>query len=250
MTLDVAIRHRFKGFELDAAFRIAKPGVTALFGPSGAGKTTIANAIAGLFHPEGGRMVIDDRVVFDRNAGIDVPPRLRRIGYVFQDARLFPHLSVAGNLRYGWRRVEPRASDDEFARIVDMLGLEHLLARKPAKLSGGDVNVWGHGTARRDFTYAGDCANALLHIMQSVQGAVNLGSGWVHAIREIVDGLAAITGLADRVVWDTAKPDGQDHRAYDLSKLFATGFRPQVSLAEGLRRTYEWYAAEAATARR
>lgn len=138
MTIDIAIRHRFKGFELDAAFRMAKPGVTALFGPSGAGKTTIANAIAGLFHPDGGRIVIDDRVVFDRNAGIDVPPRLRRIGTVFQDARLFPHMSVEKNLRFGWRRVEPRASEDEFARIVDMLGLAHLLARKPAKLSGGE----------------------------------------------------------------------------------------------------------------
>lgn len=138
MTMDIAIRHRFKGFELDAAFRMAKPGVTALFGPSGAGKTTIANAIAGLFHPDGGRIVIDDRVVFDRNAGIDVPPRLRRIGTVFQDARLFPHMSVEKNLRFGWRRVEPRASEDEFARIVDMLGLAHLLARKPAKLSGGE----------------------------------------------------------------------------------------------------------------
>jgi GDP-L-fucose synthase len=148
---------------------------------------------------------------------------------------------ISGNLYGPHDKFDP-----EFGHVTPSL------VRKfhEAKLSGGDVNVWGHGTARRDFTYADDCANALFHIMQSVQGAVNLGSGWVHAIREIVDGLAAITGLADRVVWDTAKPDGQDHRAYDLSKLFATGFRPQVSLAEGLRRTYEWYAAEAATARR
>jgi molybdate transport system ATP-binding protein len=138
MTIDVAIRHRFKGFELDAAFRVSGPGVTALFGPSGAGKTTIANAIAGLFHPESGRILIDDRIVFDRSAGIDVPPRLRRIGTVFQDARLFPHMSVEKNLRFGWRRVEPRAGEEEFARIVDMLGLAHLLARKPAKLSGGE----------------------------------------------------------------------------------------------------------------
>jgi molybdate transport system ATP-binding protein len=138
MTIDIAVRHRFAGFELDAAFRVAKPGVTALFGPSGAGKTTIANAIAGLFRPEGGRIAIDGRVVFDRGAGIDVPPRARRIGYVFQESRLFPHMSVETNLRFGWRRAERRASDDAFAHIVDMLGLEHLLARKPAKLSGGE----------------------------------------------------------------------------------------------------------------
>jgi GDP-L-fucose synthase len=148
---------------------------------------------------------------------------------------------ISGNL-YG-----PRDKfDPEFGHVTPAL------VRKfhEARLSGGEVTVWGHGTARRDFTYADDCAHALLCIMQSVQGPVNLGSGSVHAIREIVDGLAEITGLTDRVVWDTSKPDGQDHRAYDLSRLFATGFRPQVPLAEGLRRTYEWYAAEAASARK
>lgn len=138
MTIDIAVRHRFAGFELDAAFRVAKPGVTALFGPSGAGKTTIINAVAGLFRPLEGRIAIDGRLLFDRSAGVDVPPRLRRIGYVFQDARLFPHMSVEKNLRFGWRRVEPRAGEDALAQIVDMLGLEHLLSRKPAKLSGGE----------------------------------------------------------------------------------------------------------------
>lgn len=138
MTIEVAVRHRFKSFELDAAFRIAKPGVTALFGPSGAGKTTIANAVAGLFRPQDGRIAVDDRVLFDRASRIDVPPRLRRIGTVFQEARLFPHMSVETNLRFGWRRAAARATEDEFARIVDMLGLAHLLSRKPAKLSGGE----------------------------------------------------------------------------------------------------------------
>lgn len=147
MTLEIAVRHRFAGFELDAAFHVEKPCVTALFGPSGAGKTTIVNAIAGLFRPEGGRIVIDDRVVFDGSAGIDVPPRLRRIGTVFQEARLFPHMNVAGNLRFGWRRANPRAGEDEFARVVDMLGLEHLLSRKPAKLSGGEKSRVALGRA-------------------------------------------------------------------------------------------------------
>lgn len=148
---------------------------------------------------------------------------------------------ISGNLYGPHDKFDP-----EFGHVTPAL------VRKfhEAKLSGSDVIVWGHGTARRDFTYADDCARALLHIMQSVQGSVNLGSGSVHAIREIVDGLADITGLANKVVWDTDKPDGQDHRAYDLSRLFATGFRPQVPLAEGLRRTYQWYAAEAASARK
>jgi molybdate transport system ATP-binding protein len=147
MTIDIAIRQRFAGFELDAAFRIAKPGVTALFGPSGAGKTTIANAISGLLRPQEGRIAIDGRVVLDKSAGIDVPPRARRIGYVFQEARLFPHMSVDGNLRFGWRRAAQRASEDEFARVVDMLGLDHLLVRKPAKLSGGEKSRVALGRA-------------------------------------------------------------------------------------------------------
>jgi GDP-L-fucose synthase len=148
---------------------------------------------------------------------------------------------ISGNLYGPHDKFDP-----EFGHVTPAL------VRKfhEARLSGSEVTVWGHGTARRDFTYADDCARALLCIMQSVHGPVNLGSGSVHAIREIVDGLAAITGLTEKVVWDTDKPDGQDHRAYDLSRLFATGFRPQVPLAEGLRRTYEWYAAEAASARK
>jgi GDP-L-fucose synthase len=148
---------------------------------------------------------------------------------------------ISGNLYGPHDKFDP-----EFGHVTPAL------VRKfhEARLSGGEVTVWGHGTARRDFTYADDCARALLCIMQSVQGPVNLGSGSVHAIREIVDRLAAITGLTGRVVWDTDKPDGQDHRAYDLTRLFATGFRPLVPLTEGLLRTYKWYAAAAASARK
>ncbi len=136
--------------------------------------------------------------------------------------------------------------DPEFGHVIPAL------VRKfhEAKLSGGRVSVWGSGTARRDFTYSADVARALIAIMQSVEGAVNLGSGQVCAIRDIVETLAAVTGLEDRIDWDASKPDGQDYRAYDLSRLFATGFRPQVSLADGLRATYDWYAAEARTARK
>jgi molybdate transport system ATP-binding protein len=138
MTIEIAIRHRFDGFTLDAGFRIEQPGITALFGPSGAGKTTIANAIAGLLRPNEGRVVIGDKTVFDKHAGIFVPPRSRRIGYVFQEARLFPHMSVEQNLRFGWRRAPLAASGEEFTRMVEMLGLAHLMERKPVKLSGGE----------------------------------------------------------------------------------------------------------------
>jgi GDP-L-fucose synthase len=136
--------------------------------------------------------------------------------------------------------------DPEFGHVTPSL------VRKfhEAAQAGREVTVWGHGTARRDFMYAGDTARALLAIMRDVEGAVNMGSGDVHAIREIVETLAVLSRLTERVVWDHSKPDGQDFRAYDLSKLFATGFRPQVGLAEGLRRTWEWYIAQAGQARR
>jgi len=147
MTIEVALVHRFGTFALDATFSIGKPGVTALFGPSGAGKSTIANAIAGLFRPAEGRIAIDGRVVFDSAAGIFLPPRVRRIGCVFQDARLFPHMSVENNLRFGWRRASERATENEFARVVALLGLDALLARKPARLSGGEKSRVALGRA-------------------------------------------------------------------------------------------------------
>lgn len=118
-------------FNLDVSFT-AGAGVTALFGPSGSGKTTILNTIAGLERPRQGRIVVDDAVFFNSETGIDLPPRYRNIGYVFQDALLFPHLSVAQNLRYGMR------GDSGFGDIVALLGLEALLKRHPAKLSGGE----------------------------------------------------------------------------------------------------------------
>ncbi|MEM8654796.1 MAG: molybdenum ABC transporter ATP-binding protein [Pseudomonadota bacterium] len=128
MTLSVTLRHRFGDFALDVAFE-AGPGVTALFGRSGAGKTTIVNAVAGLLRPDHARITLDgDR--FDT-----LPVHKRRIGYVFQDARLFPHLTVADNLDYA-SRYGARASDRP--RIIDMLGIGPLLGRRPATLSGGE----------------------------------------------------------------------------------------------------------------
>jgi molybdate transport system ATP-binding protein len=118
-----------------------------LFGPSGAGKTSTINAVAGLFRPDEGRIVIDGRVVLDTRKGICVPAPRRRIGYVFQDARLFPHMSVENNLRFGWRRAQRPASEAEFAHVVELLGLAHLLARRPAKLSGGEKSRVALGRA-------------------------------------------------------------------------------------------------------
>ncbi len=138
MTVEIALRHDFAGFSLDCAFAIDKPGIAALFGPSGAGKTTIVNAVAGLWKPKHGRVAVDGRVLFDSERRIFVPVSRRRIGYVFQDARLFPHMSVDENLRYGWRRAENPPSEGEIAHVIAMLGLDHLRARGPSKLSGGE----------------------------------------------------------------------------------------------------------------
>lgn len=119
-----------------------------------------------------------------------------------------------------------------------------------AKQSGGRVSVWGNGSARRDFIYSSDVAGALVAIMEQVEGPVNMGSGNVHSIREIVDELGRITGLNDRIDWDPAKPNGQDYREYDLSRLQSTGFVPAISLREGLVATVEWFIRAAGTVRK
>ena len=144
--LAVDVEKRLGDFSLAARFETAG-GVTALFGASGAGKTTLVNMIAGLLPPDRGRIRLDDTVLFDSAARIDVPAHRRRIGYVFQEGRLFPHLSVAKNLDYG-RRMRGLARDDaEMARIVNLLDIGHLLDRRPGKLSGGERQRVAFGRA-------------------------------------------------------------------------------------------------------
>ena len=135
--LAVDVEKELGAFKLAVRFEAAG-GVTALFGPSGAGKTTVVNMIAGLLQPDRGSIVLGDKVLFDAAAGINVPPHRRHIGYVFQEDRLFPHLSVRQNLDYG-RRMSGRPRDpDDFARIVALLDIGHLLERRPRLLSGGE----------------------------------------------------------------------------------------------------------------
>ncbi len=123
---------------VQASFTSTSTGVTALFGRSGAGKTSIINMTAGLVRPDEGRISIDGRCLFDSSKGINLSPEKRRIGYVFQDGRLFPHLSVRSNLKYGMKLVPPGDRYVEFGQVVELLGIEHLLSRRPAKLSGGE----------------------------------------------------------------------------------------------------------------
>ena len=125
--LRVALTWRRPQFSLHAHFEAATPGVIALFGRSGSGKTTLVNLIAGLLTPDAGEVSLDGEVLTDTHAGIDVPAERRRIGYVFQNARLFPHLNVAGNLRYGAKRARATAPFIRFEEVVALLGLEPLL---------------------------------------------------------------------------------------------------------------------------
>ena len=138
--IDIRARQRLGNTELDISLQTATTGVLALFGPSGAGKTSILNWLAGLSRPDSGSITVDDRVLFDAAAGINLPPEQRDLGYVFQEPRLFPHLGVRGNLLYG-RRLRRRSTsraDITFDQVVHLLGIEHLLGRRIAGLSGGE----------------------------------------------------------------------------------------------------------------
>ncbi len=136
MTLSVQLRHQFSSFDLDVSFEVPA-GITGLFGRSGAGKTSVIRAVAGLLRPTAGHIVLGGRVLF--GDGVNVPPYLRRIGYVFQEPRLFPHLSVRQNLTYGGRV--------DFDQVVEMLGIGALLSRRPAHLSGGEAQRVALGRA-------------------------------------------------------------------------------------------------------
>ena len=136
MTLEVQLAHKFEGFALDLAFA-APPGITALYGQSGAGKTTIVNAIAGILHPDQGRICIDGTTLVDTTQRIAIPTHKRRIGYVFQEGRLFPHLTVRQNIAYGaWFAGHSNTADT--IRIVDLMSIGALLDRRPGTLSGGE----------------------------------------------------------------------------------------------------------------
>ena len=146
MTLTLAIQKQLGEFALDVNLA-AGAGVTALFGRSGAGKSTIIKAVAGLVVPDGGRIQLGESVLFDSQANIDVPVHKRRIGMVFQDARLFPHLSVLKNLRYGARFSDGSVTRGDAVAMAELLGLGDLLSRKPEGLSGGEAQRVAIGRA-------------------------------------------------------------------------------------------------------
>ena len=135
--LSVQVEKQLGGFSIDVAFA-SESGATVLFGPSGAGKTSVINMIAGLLKPDRGRVVLHDEVLFDDEWRIDQAVWRRRIGYVFQEGRLFPHLSIKHNLDYGRWMGGHAADPAAFAHVVELLDIGHLLDRRPGKLSGGE----------------------------------------------------------------------------------------------------------------
>jgi molybdate transport system ATP-binding protein len=137
MSLEVEVYCRLGSFILDAGFN-AEGRLIALFGRSGAGKTSLVNIIGGLLAPERGRVAIDGRVLVDTASGVFVPMHRRRIGYVFQEPRLFPHLTVRQNLRYGSWFAPAAERRESFERVVELLGIGALLGRRPGLLSGGE----------------------------------------------------------------------------------------------------------------
>lgn len=126
------------GFALDVDLEIPAKGVTAVFGHSGSGKTTLLRCVAGLERPREGRLGVNGETWQDSAQDLFRPAHERPLGYVFQEASLFPHLSVRKNLLYGWRRIPPEARKIEVERVVQLLGIELLLGRAPARLSGGE----------------------------------------------------------------------------------------------------------------
>ncbi len=135
--IEISVRCEQGDFRLEADI-IAKGRILALCGVSGAGKSTLLNIIAGLVRPSAGRIAVDGAVLLDSAAGIDLPPRARGVGYVFQDLRLFPHLSVAKNLRYSQRFRRAGARHVDFSLVTNLLGVSALLERRPDSLSGGE----------------------------------------------------------------------------------------------------------------
>lgn len=148
MSFDIHVARRIGG--LDIRFAFQRPtGILGLFGPSGSGKSSILNMVAGLLRPDAGHVIVGGRTLFDAATHIDLPTTQRRCGYIFQDLRLFPHMTVHANLRYGARSHHGSADDivPGMDDVIALLGIGHLMQRRPASLSGGEAQRVAIGRA-------------------------------------------------------------------------------------------------------
>jgi molybdate transport system ATP-binding protein len=225
--------HRLGEFHLKLDVSIPSRGVTALFGRSGAGKSSVVNLLAGLLEPDSGYVRVGDTVLFDSAAGISVPPEHRRLGYVFQEGRLFPHLSVRGNLLFGQRRVAPADRRINVDEVVSLLDIGALLSRRPRDLSGGEKQRVAIGRALlanpklllMDEPLASlDAArkNEIFPFIEKLRDSFGIPIVYVtHDLGEIVrladrvilmaDGAAIFTGGVEELVGRLDMADAMDH---------------------------------------
>ena len=207
--LRVRIRLPLGGFALDFDMSVPARGVTALFGASGSGKTTVLRCIAGLVRPQEGFVALDGACWQDDSRGVFVPAHERACGYVFQEASLFPHLSVLGNLKYGWRRAPAGERRFTIEQTVELLGIGPLLGRRPSSLSGGErqrvaiaravlasprLLLMDEPIASLDASRKGE----ILHYIERLRDAMQIPIVYVsHAIDEVVrlaDTLVVLSG--------------------------------------------------------
>lgn len=227
--IDVHVRKIQGDFELDVSFLSNGAKVTALFGHSGAGKTSLINMISGLSHPDSGHIFVNGRCIFNSQKKINIPAEKRRCGYVFQEARLFPHMSVKSNLTYGMKRLKPLDRCIKFDHVVDILGIHHLLGRHPAKLSGGEQQRVAIGRALLSSPYlllmdeplaSLDAArkNEVLPFINKLSGELNIPILYVsHSLDEILNlagTLVLLSGgktlAADRLDKVITRPEFQE----------------------------------------
>ena len=268
MSLSVDINHSFGDLAVQVNFQ-APSGITALFGKSGSGKTSVINAVAGLLKPKAGRITSQSEVLFDSWAGINVPVHRRRLGYVFQDSRLFPHLSVLGNLNYGKRFAPKGSSGPSLEEVTELLGITPLLDRRPGALSGGEKQRVAIGRALLSHPRmllmdeplaALDSArkDEILPFLERLRDSTGLPILYVsHSVAEVArlattmvvleHGKVAQAGTTEQVFSDPAmvrqlglreagsvlSADVTQHHSDGLTELSVTGgclFLPQISL--------------------
>lgn len=204
MSFEVSITLRLGSTRLAYDFA-AGNGLTALFGPSGAGKTSLLNAVAGLIRPASGRIAVDSAALFDKAQRINLKPEQRRCGYVFQDNRLFPHRTVRDNLLFGWRCAVPENRWMSLDEALDFLGIGALLHRMPATLSGGEAQRVAIGRALLSgprfllmdeplASLDADRREEILRVIEQVRDELKLPILYVSHDRAEVD------RLADRVI--------------------------------------------------
>ena len=203
--IDFNARARLGEFEFDVAFRVPEAGNTVVFGPSGAGKTSVLNILAGALKPSAGRIEVGSEIFVDTERGLFLPLERRRLGWVFQDGRLFPHLTVRENLRYGLERRGDDALRVEWQRVLDVLGIAALLGRWPRDLSGGERQRVAIGRALlaqpRLLLMDEPLASLDVPRKREILGLLaSIGTEFAMPIVYVTHSLAELVRLADHVV--------------------------------------------------